>query len=119
MLSLEAGARARAIGLWADRRNAVVEADQAERAIGRFALVEGRVLKAVDVRGRIFLNFGEDWRRDFSVLFEVKAARLARTAGRDPRGLQGKRIRVRGLVRSYNGPLIEATHPEQIEILPG
>jgi micrococcal nuclease len=32
-------------------------------------------------------------------------------------GLNGKTIRVRGWVRNYNGPLIEITHPQQIEVL--
>ena len=32
--------------------------------------------------------------------------------------LEGKRIRVRGWLRSWNGPQIEASHPEQIELLP-
>ena len=31
--------------------------------------------------------------------------------------LAGRHIRVRGLLRSRYGPLIEATHPEQIELL--
>jgi len=117
MLALERLARQRGIGLWAERRFAIVAADQAERAIGRFALVEGRVLKAAEIRGRVYLNFGEDWRRDFTILFEAPAAKLARRAGWEPRSLEGKRIRARGLVRSFNGPLIEATHPEQIEKL--
>jgi len=30
---------------------------------------------------------------------------------------QGKTIRVRGWIKKFNGPLIEASHPEQIEIL--
>lgn len=119
MLALETQARQRGLGLWADRRLAIVGADQASRAIGRFALVEGRVLKVAELRNRVFLNFGEDWRADFTVLFEDPAARLARRAGLQLGSLQGKRVRVRGLVRSYNGPLIEATHPEQIEMLDG
>ena len=31
--------------------------------------------------------------------------------------MEGKRIRVRGWLRSYNGPVIDVTHPEQIELL--
>ena len=34
-----------------------------------------------------------------------------------PVSLQGKRIRVRGWLKSFNGPMINATHPEQIEVL--
>ena len=30
---------------------------------------------------------------------------------------EGGRVRVRGWLKSFNGPMIEVTHPEQIEIL--
>jgi hypothetical protein len=33
----------------------------------------------------------------------------------DLASLEGQRVRVRGWVESWNGPAIEATHPEQIE----
>jgi hypothetical protein len=32
--------------------------------------------------------------------------------------LQGKRIRVRGIVEMRRGPTIDAVRPEQIELLP-
>ena len=31
--------------------------------------------------------------------------------------LEGKRIRVRGWLKKYNGQMIAATHPEQIEVV--
>ena len=35
-----------------------------------------------------------------------------------PAGVQsGKQLRVRGWLKSYNGPMIDVTHPEQIEVL--
>ena len=36
---------------------------------GRFELVEGEVLNADEVRGRGYLNFGRDWRQDFTASF--------------------------------------------------
>jgi hypothetical protein len=33
------------------------------------------------------------------------------------KSLQGVRLRARGWLRSFNGPLIDITHPEQIEVL--
>ena len=35
----------------------------------------------------------------------------------DIESLAGLRIRVRGWIKSFNGPMIDATHPEQIEVL--
>jgi hypothetical protein len=36
-----------------------------------------------------------------------------------PTSLAGRLLRVRGWLREWNGPMIEATHPEQIELLDG
>ena len=37
--------------------------------------------------------------------------------GIDPLSYGGRRVRVRGWIKSYNGPMIEPSHPEQIEVL--
>lgn len=117
MLAAEAEARAARRGLWGDPRFAARSPAEADRLIHSFQLVEGRVVRAADVRGRIFLNFGEDWRRDFTVTIAKAARRRFDGAGFDPLALEGRRVRVRGWLRRWNGPLIEATHPEQIELL--
>jgi micrococcal nuclease len=41
-----------------------------------------------------------------------------RRCGIDLKALAGKRLRVRGTLAWRNGPMIEASHPEQIELLP-
>ena len=38
------------------------------------------------------------------------------SAGLAPKALESRRVRVRGWVEERNGPRIEATSPEQIEI---
>ena len=82
-----------------------------------YELVEGRVVEAATVRKRTYLNFGADWRSDFTVSLAPKVGKLFVAEGIDPLSYQGKLIRVRGWLKSYNGPLIEATHPEQIEVI--
>ena len=39
-------------------------------------------------------------------------------SGIDVLALEGRRIEVRGFVLEAGGPLIELSHPEQIEVLP-
>jgi hypothetical protein len=39
-------------------------------------------------------------------------------AGIDVRALAGRRLRARGFLAWRGGPIIDATHPEQIELLP-
>jgi hypothetical protein len=42
--------------------------------------------------------------------------RIFTGAGLQPKTLENRRLRVRGWVEERNGPRIEATRPEQIEI---
>jgi len=117
MLALERDARAARRGIWRDPFYRVRAARDAARDIGGFQLVEGRVLAVARRTKRTYINFGADWRSNFTVVVAARARRLFRAAGLDLTRLEGRRIRVRGWVKSYNGPMIEATHPEQIEIL--
>lgn len=117
MLALERKARAERRGIWADPFYRILTPESAGRHIDTFQLVEGRVLTSAKVKGRTYLNFGADWRTDFTVSIPPDAARLFRDAAMDPGILQGKTVRVRGWLSLRNGPAMEATHPEQIEIL--
>lgn len=117
LLAVEETARAGGEGIWSDPANRPVPADQAAGAVGRFALVEGRVLNAEKTGGRVYLNFGKDWKTDFTVWLSPSDLRRFTKAGIDPLGLKGKRVRVRGFVTKYHGPEIEATHPELLEVL--
>ena len=92
-------------------------AEDAAQHLGGFELVEGRVIDVAVVRKRVYLNFGADWRSDFTVTIAPRTRRLFEAEGIDPNAYEGRMLRVRGWVKSYNGPLIEATHPEQIEVL--
>lgn len=117
LLEAERLARAQGLGLWALQLYRVLPAEEARFGLNRFALVEGRVLEVARVRGRTYLNFGADWREDFTVSLDPAARRLFEREGVDPEGYRGVRLRVRGWVAPINGPMIEASHPEQIEVL--
>jgi hypothetical protein len=68
--------------------------------------------------GRLYLNFTPDWRSDFTISVERKAVGAFAAAGIDLKTVAGARLRVRGFLAWRNGPMIEASHPEQIELLP-
>ena len=80
-------------------------------------MIEGRVLDAAKVKGTVYLNFGENWRSDFTITIENRARRTFIKSKLDPLSLEGRRIRVRGWLKRRNGPGIKATHPEQIEVI--
>ena len=121
LLAREAEARAKRCGLWGSSLYRVANALDLER-LGRlthsYQLVEGTVAAVGEGRGRIYLNFANDWRSDFTVSVDRKDAPAFAAARIDLEGLSGKRLRVRGFLGWRNGPMIEASHPEQIELLP-
>jgi micrococcal nuclease len=99
----------------------VLNADDTERIArlkSTYQLVEGVVAAVGEAGGRIYLNFAKDWRSDFTIVVEGSDAGAFRTAGMELKTLAGKSVRVRGWVEWRNGPMIAASHPEQIELLP-
>jgi hypothetical protein len=118
MLTLERRARVDRRGIWRNRYYRIRQADAAARDIGSFQLIEGKVRTVATPRNITYLNFGADWRSDFTVMLRGATRKALAKAGMSVESLKGKRLRVRGWVKSRNGPMIEATHPEQIELLP-
>jgi endonuclease YncB( thermonuclease family) len=127
LLAAEARARGARRGIWRDPRYAVLQAgDLAALAKleGRFALVEGTVASASSVGGRLYLNFGDDRRTDFTVTVAPADARLfkggpwVRSKSNMP-ALAGRKLRMRGFLDRYNGPEMRLSVPEQVEFLDG
>ncbi len=120
LLARESKAREAKLGVWAEPIYGIMRADEpaaVAAARGRFAIVEGKVLSVRESGSTIFVNFGRRWTQDFVVTVAKRNERGFAAAGVAPVRLQGRRVRVRGIVEQRGGPWIEATHPEQIEIL--
>jgi micrococcal nuclease len=117
MLALEQAARAAGRGLWAEPAFMPQDAGALRDGTGRFRIVRGRVLRVAPTESHLYLNFGDDWRVDFTV--RVRRAELDDAfAGADLEGLAGRLVEVRGVVLEAGGPLIELSHPEQMQVLP-
>ena len=120
LLAAEGSARLMKLGIWADPYYLVRRADRpAELAgrLGHYELVEGRVLLADEAQGRIYLNFGRSWKEDFTAVIDRGAVTLFSRSGLDPLKLEGALVRIRGWMDGVDGPRVEVTHPEQIEVL--
>jgi endonuclease YncB( thermonuclease family) len=118
MLAIEQAARAARRGLWANPVFRALEASQVARAAGRFRIVRGEVVQVAPTERFVYLNFGADWRRDFTVRIAKEVARGLADAGLDVASLPGRRIEIRGVVLEAGGPLIELSHLEQMQLLP-
>ena len=105
------------LGLWAEPAYATRSPDQLSGDIGTFQIVLGRVLNTVAENGAVYLNFGPDWRTDFTVILGSEDVARFKTMGVDPLNYEGKLVRVRGVVQSANGPAIAVGNPKQIELL--
>ena len=119
LLSQERLARAGKLGLWAEPYYVIQAAESWAELLarrGRFTVVEGKVLSVRESGGTIYVNFGRRWSQALTVTILKRHERIFRQAGLQPKTLENHRVRVRGWVEERNGPRIEATSPEQIEM---
>jgi endonuclease YncB( thermonuclease family) len=117
MYALEDIARREKLGLWAFDEYRVLHHDETEAFINSYQIVEGKVLSAARRQNNFYLNFGGNWRTDFTITIPSSAANDFFKANMNPLDLGGKRVRVRGWIKSFNGPNIDVDHPARIEIL--
>ena len=73
---------------------------------------------AVTSRGQAtYLNFAEDWQRDFTARIRRDTLKLAGTPAKALDRLTGQTVRIRGWIERRGGPLITVWRLEQIELL--
>jgi endonuclease YncB( thermonuclease family) len=121
LTAAEAAARQAKQGTWADPaaiKNAESSGDILA-GIGRFTLVEGKVLSVRQAGATTYLNFGRNWTRDFAVTISRRMIPAVEAAGIVLKSLENRRIRVRGWVEARGGPRIEVLRVGQIELLGG
>lgn len=116
LFAAERSAEAARRGVWAG--NPVIEADSPalDGAVGRMVIVAGTVKSIGETKQTIYLNFGDRFRTDFTVIVRKGDAR---GWGEAAKALRGRRVRVRGLLEAWNGGLIRVEHPAQIDALEG
>ncbi|MBI1384095.1 MAG: thermonuclease family protein [Rhizobiales bacterium] len=120
LLAAEAKARAAGLGLWqnaAYQPRSALKPSEIERFRHSFQIVSGEVTSVKRVGKRTFINFGSDWRSDFTAVIEGGAHRLFERLEVDLEGLGGRMLEVRGWIESWNGPLVRVTHPEQLQLV--
>lgn len=116
LFAAERSARERHEGIWALPAYAVrTPQTLSPRDRGTMQIVEGKVVHAAVKGGRAYLDFGEDWKTDFTATIAPDCMRMFRQLGIDPRTYQGHNIRVRGWIDEYHGPEIDVAAPQDIE----
>ena len=119
LAAAETAAREARKGTWADPaaiKNAESSGDILA-GIGRFTVVEGRVLSVRQAGATTYLNFGRNWTRGFAVTISRRMIAAFEAAGIGLKSLENRRIRVRGWVEARQGPRIEVLRVGQIEMV--
>lgn len=85
--------------------------------VDSYQIVQGLIVSAADVRGQIYLNFGSDYKTDFTIAIHKRDRKAFETAGVELLSLEGAAVRIRGWVELSNGPMMWLDHPERLEVL--
>lgn len=115
----EREARAEKRGIWGHSFYEIRSPDPNNLAqdVDSFQIVEGIITSTADVRGQVYINFGADYRSDFTVELTKQGKKAFKARGIEPLMLEGARVRVRGWIELKNGPVIYLSDPDRLEIL--
>jgi endonuclease YncB( thermonuclease family) len=121
LMAAEAEAQTARRGTWAvnDVIKNAESPDNILARMGRFTVVEGKVLSVRQSGATIYLNFGRNWRQEFAVTISRRLSPAFAAAGIAIKSLENQRIMVRGWVEARHGPRIEVVRVGQIEVLGG
>ncbi|MBR0826632.1 thermonuclease family protein [Bradyrhizobium manausense] len=119
LFAAEAEARRIKKGNWADP-SAIKNAESQDdilAGIGRFVVVEGKVLSVRQAGATTYLNFSRNWTRGFAVTISRRMVAAFEGAGISLKSLENRRIRVRGWVEGNTGSRIDVLRVGQVELL--
>jgi len=108
--NIEKEARKNKKGFWGNELYVVKNINNVKDFINSYQLVEGIVKSVSTVKNSVYLNFGDNWKEDFTVRFPY-------LKNKDYSNWAGKKILARGWVESYYGPMINIENDAQIDII--
>ncbi len=117
LLALEERARSAGTGLWSTPLPQADDAAAMARLDGRYALVEGRIASISTGSTFLYLNFGTFGSDSLTVTVPKRSLRRFEASGMTVGAMEGRRVRVRGIVVGKDRSRMEATVPEAIERL--
>ena len=118
LISHEVQARTGEVGLWRFEDFRVRSALAASGAVGNYRLVQGQIVSVAIRRDYTYLNFGADYKADFTATIRSSLARKWLEHGIDFASFEGEEVLIRGFVEWINGPSIALKHRQQIQLLP-
>ncbi len=116
MLEAEQEAFGAARGIWSLDYYKIRPQEISGRYTNSFQIISGKIKDVATVRNNTYLNFGDDYREDFTIVVPSRVKRMFDQMDINLSDLENKNIFVRGWLKYYNGPSIDLTHPEQLVI---
>lgn len=103
---LEGYAREKKQGFWKSEEFEIWNANDYKGPESGYQIIVGRVVKISDSRNFFYINFGENWRKDFTaamskLLMTPEDKKYLKTMTKN------SIIEVRGVLRKWNGPFLE------------
>lgn len=114
LFAAEVTARTQRVGLWKNDAVAIPH-QQAKQALNHYALIVGMVEEVSLQRAGAYINFGADWKKDFTIYVPKKTVTQMDSTALV--ALKGKEVLVRGYVHSYYGPRITLLNPQMMEVM--
>jgi micrococcal nuclease len=120
LLAHERVARDAEAGLWANSAYATRAARDGAKLLryrNSYQIVEGSVVRVKAAKARTYLDFGPDWRTDFSAGVDAKILRANPEWAKTLQSLGGRRVEVRGWIEYRSGPYIAIEDPSQLAVI--
>jgi micrococcal nuclease len=115
LVAAQKKAREEKKGFWKSYQ--IITPDQAAGHIGEFYTVKGLVKSTFSSPKATFLNFGQNWREDFTAVIFKSNLNFFKKKGINPAVYyKDKQVEITGRIKFYNGPEIVINHPSQIRI---
>jgi Staphylococcal nuclease homologue len=113
---VEESARTNRRGLWREPLPSAADGPALRALAGRFAVVEGRVRHIGERGAWTYLDFGIRGTDALTVTVPKRTWRMVRARGLSAASLEGRSVRVRGILAVRRGPTLEAG-ADAIEVL--
>lgn len=116
----ERQAQAERRGLWTMPVYQMKSADDTKSLMvrrGQFEIVEGTIASVSRTKSAVYLNFGRDWKSDFTARIDQAVIAADPALEQTLSSWQGRHVAVHGWIERRNGPLISVHDLSQIEDL--
>lgn len=101
-------------GIYSLKGYGIISHIEAGNHIGEHAIVKGIILDLHKGRKAWHLNFGLDWKTDFTAVIFSEGQQRFMDLGIDPSDLVGSEVLVIGKLKRYKGPEIIVHGPDQV-----